>query len=427
MADPIPLRGQLFRPASLRARELAWQGSPTLAVGLPTSFTTLVSIGLAAVLIALLIFGSYPRRVDLRGVVLPATGLMVISAPSSGLISSTSVNEGDAVEQGTPIYTIQVDTDTKHGNVERLVSQVLSGERDMLAQQIERKVQISDEARTHLEKNIENLKAQRSQLDLQLATRVSFFRTLNNEYQLFTQLFERNQISRNEFNARQQAWMRSQLEVQDVESKRLRLVGELNDAEQQLSTVAEKNSSEIDALKSKIAEIDEKLTAGEARQEIVIRAPRNGIVTSITGQSGQMVRSGAPLLTIVPRDVSMEIDLLAPSNAIGFLEKDQHVWLRYSAFPYQKYGQFAGTVTEVGRAALNPDQVQALVPGTTKDAGPFYRVVVRPQSQSVNILGKNVSLPASMQVQAYVALEKRKLYEWILHPIQAIRLAAGPT
>ena len=67
----------------------------------------------------------------------------------------------------------------------------------------------------------------------------------------------------------------------------------------------------------------------------------------------EVVRSGAPLLTIVPRDVGMEIDLLVPSSAIGFLERDQLVWLRYSAFPYQKYGQFSGTIIDVGRAALS--------------------------------------------------------------------------
>jgi membrane fusion protein len=221
--------------------------------------------------------------------------------------------------------------------------------------------------------------------------------------------------------------MRSQLELQDVESRRLKLVGELNDAQQQLSTVTEKTTTEIDAVKSKISEIDEKLVAGKARHEIVIRAPGNGVVTSITGQLGQMIRSGTPLLTIVPRDVGMEVDLLAPSSAIGFLEKDQHVWLRYSGFPYQKYGQFAGTVVDVGRAALTPDQIQILVPGAPKEAGAFYRVVVRPERQFVNILGKDLSLPVSMQVQAYVVLDKRALYEWLLYPIRAIRLAASPT
>src|SRR4051812_14835807 len=165
MADSIPLRGQLFRSASLRARELAWQGRTTLALGPSTTFTTLASIGLAAALISLLIFGSYPRRVDLRGVVLPSTGLMVISAPSAGWISSLSVSEGDEVQQGTPIYTVQVGTDTKQGNVERLVSEVLLGERDMLAQQIQRKLQISGETREHLKRTIENVNAQIQQID----------------------------------------------------------------------------------------------------------------------------------------------------------------------------------------------------------------------------------------------------------------------
>lgn len=200
MASSSVSHGRLFRPASLRARELAWQGRASLSLGLPATFTSLASIGLAVALFALFVFGSYPRRVDLRGVVLPSAGLIGISAPSAGWISAVSAKEGDTVQKGAAIYTLQVGTDTKHGNVERRVSDVLSGERDTLQQQIERKTQLTQETREHLQRTVENLNAQIRQTDTQLGTRQAFFKATNQEYQLSTQLFERNQIARNDFS-----------------------------------------------------------------------------------------------------------------------------------------------------------------------------------------------------------------------------------
>ena len=82
MANVTASQRGLFRQQSLRARELAWQGRPALPLGLPAAFTTFASIALAAATAALVTFGSYARRVDLQGTVLPNTGLITISAPT---------------------------------------------------------------------------------------------------------------------------------------------------------------------------------------------------------------------------------------------------------------------------------------------------------------------------------------------------------
>jgi membrane fusion protein len=89
----------LFRPESLRARELAWQGRPALAVGVPVAFASFASMALAAATAALITFGSYARRVDMEGTVLPSTGLMAISSSSAGWIAALAVREGEAVEK----------------------------------------------------------------------------------------------------------------------------------------------------------------------------------------------------------------------------------------------------------------------------------------------------------------------------------------
>jgi membrane fusion protein len=132
------------------------------------------------------------------------------------------------------------------------------------------------------------------------------------------------------------------------------------------------------------------------------------------------------MLKIVPQHTSMQAELLAPSNAIGFVHEGERVLLRYSAFPYQKFGEYWGTVVTVSHAALSPDQVQGLLAGASpvNQTGPFYRVIVKPDSQVVNIYGEDHTLPASMQVQAYALLDQRPLYQWIFQPLYDIARAA---
>jgi multidrug efflux pump subunit AcrA (membrane-fusion protein) len=109
----------LFRPESFRDRELAWQGRPALSLGLPAAFTSLASVALAAATAALITFGGYSRRVDMEGAVLPSAGLMAISSPSPGWIAVLAVREGEAVEKGTLLYTLDLDTATKDGRTQQ--------------------------------------------------------------------------------------------------------------------------------------------------------------------------------------------------------------------------------------------------------------------------------------------------------------------
>jgi membrane fusion protein len=419
----------LFRRQSLQARGLAWEGQPTLSHGLPATYTTLASIVLIAAAAGLITFGSYARRVDLQGTVLPNTGLITISAPSSARIESLAVKEGEQVEQGAPLYSLDVDTATKDGGVQQAIANVLLNQREMLIQQLERKPRMTEETKKELSQKIGNLNAQIDQVDIQIKTQEVFFKTISDEYNLFRSLLDRRQASLNEFGSRQQAWMQSQSKLQELESNRIRLKAELNDARYQLANIAITSSDEIDALKFKITEVNEKLTTGEARRSIVIHAPSAGVVTAIVGHPGQQVGAGSPMLKIVPQHTSMQAQLLAPSSAIGLIHQGERVLLRYSAFPYQRFGEYGGTVVTVAHAALTSEEVQTLLSGASalNQSGPFYRVIVEPDSQLVKIYGKNRPLPASMQVQAFVLLDQRPLYQWILQPVYDVARAAHGT
>ena len=416
----------LFRPESLRAGELAWQGRPALALGTPAAFTSLASVTLALAIAALITFGSYARRVDMEGTVLPSAGLMAISSPSPSWIAALAVREGEAVEKGALLYTLDLDTATKDGSTQKQIINAQTAAREMLTQQINRKTRMSEETQRELRQKIENLKVQIDQLGGQLIMQQGFFKIITKEYNLFVGLVERRQASLNELDSRQQAWMQSQSKLQELENSKLRLKGELNDAQYQLATIAISTADEIDTLRTKILDIDEKLANSEAHRSIEIRAPETGVVTAIVGHPGQVVGAGSPMLKIVPEHATMHAELLAPSSAIGFIHEGERVLLRYSAFPYQKFGEYRGTVASVSQAALKPDEVESLRTGAPplKEKGPFYRVIVNPDSQFVKIYGEERALPASMQVQAYALLDRRPLYQWILDPLYDVGRAA---
>jgi membrane fusion protein len=431
------LQQGLFRPESLQARKLAWQGRPALTLGVPAAFASFASMVLAAAVAALITFGSYARRVDMEGTVLPSAGLMAISSPSAGWIAALAVQEGETVEKGNLLYTLDLDTATKDGRTQQQIIKTQTATREMLTQEVDRKTRMSEETRKQLRQKIENLKVQIDQFCGQITMHQGFFKTITKEYNLFLDLVARHQAALNEMQTRQQAWMQSQSKLQELESGKLRLLGELTDAQYQLATIAISTADEIDALKTRILDIDEKLANSEAHRSIEIRAPEAGIVTAIVGRPGQVVSTGSPMLKIVPQPAVMHAELLAPSSAIAFIHQGNRVLLRYSAFPYQKFGEYWGTVVTVSDAALTPEEVQNLLTGAhltkqgvpvggspTKETGPFYRVIVKPDTQLVSIYGEDRELPASMQVQAYALLDRRPLYQWILAPLYDIGRAA---
>ena len=381
-------------------------------------------MALALAIAALITFGSYARRVDMEGTVLPNAGVIAISSPSPGWIAALAVREGEAVEKGNLLYTLDVDTATKDGSMQQQVIDAQTAARDTLIQQIDRKIRMSEETQKELRQKIENRKVQIDQLGRHITMQQGFCKLIDEDYNLAVSLFGRHQVTRNEFNGRQQSWMLAHNKLQELESSKLRLQGELNDAQYEISTIAIKTADEIDALRTRIHDIDEKLANSEARRSIEIHAPEAGVVTAIVGLPGQVVATGAPMLKILPEHPTMHAELLAPSSAIGFIHAGGRVLLKYSAFPYQKFGAHWGTVASISQAALKPDEVESLRGKTVraatlpaKEAGPFYRVVVNPDSQFVKVYGAERKLPTSMQVSAYALLDERPLYQWLLAPL----------
>src|SRR5262249_31416827 len=214
-----------------------------------------------------------------------------------------------------------VDTATREGGAQQQIIEAQIGERDMLAQEIARKTRMNEEADKDLRQKIENLKVQINQAGDQITVQQGWVKRVSNDYNQFASLVERHLVSLNELSMRQQAWVQAVGRLQDLESTKLRLEGELKQAEYQRGTTAHTRSDEIDSLKSKVLEINQKLASSEAHRLIEIRAPNDGVITAILAHPGQAVGAGAPMLKIVPHHSPMQAELLAPSSAVGFVHE----------------------------------------------------------------------------------------------------------
>jgi membrane fusion protein len=136
----------------------------------------------------------------------------------------------------------------------------------------------------------------------------------------------------------------------------------------------------------------------------------------VLAEAGQSVSPASALATLLPQGAAMQVQLYAPSSAVGFVQPGQVVRLRYEAFPYQKYGQQPGRVVQVSRTPLSSAELGALAlsAGPSASAGnePLFRITVALEPPPTGI-----TLVAGMRLQADVWLDRRRLIEWLFEPL----------
>jgi membrane fusion protein len=393
-------------------------GEPTISLSPPIRLVSFSSCVLVVAMVAAVVFGSYARRTNLRGLMLPSSGLVKVSAPQSGAIRSSNVSNDQEVHAGDVLYVLDTDTTSSDGATQEKILASLRHQRDLLAKQIETKERLRASKNRDLREKVANLRAQVLQASVQVSVQSSFTDVLQRQFADFSSYVTKGITSVNELQVRQQAWMQAKSELENLRNNKLKLEAQLTDAEFQLRSNDPQTDADIDAVRKQILDIDQKVANSEASRSVEIRAPSDGYVTAIDGHVGQPVAANAPLLTIVPTSALLA-ELVAPSSAVGFIAPGERVLLRYDAFPYQKFGQYQGTVVGVSRAALTDEQIKSLPIEAQKMT--YYRVDVRPDDAYVNVYGREQPLRASMQVDAYVLLDRRRLYEWILEPLFSLR------
>jgi membrane fusion protein len=421
---------RLFRTEVITERQSQWLGTVKLAPRASFRLFTVLAILVAAAVIALLVFANFTRTARINGWLLPHEGVIRVYAPRPGVVGSLDVKEGSHVRAGDRLLTLSDELQSSAvGATQEQITQQLAQRRASLVEERSQQQLLLRQQQRALANRARALRAEEEQLqsDIQLLKeRVAIAARAEALHQ---EQYKEGFISEMRLQQVQAELIEQRARLGAAERARLVSVRERMTVEAELIDLPIKAAKETALLDRNIAQVEQERAEAEAKREIVVEAPHDGTVTAIQIVPGAKADPGAPLLSIVPPDMQLEAHLYGPSRAVGFVRPGQRVLLRYQAYPFQRFGHYEGVVTSVSRTALNPGELPQQLAGLTSLTGatagaaaePIYQITVKLASQTVKAYGSEVPLQAGMLLEADVALERRRLFEWVLDPLYAIK------
>ena len=128
-------------------------------------------------------------------------------------------------------------------------------------------------------------------------------------------------------------------------------------------------------------------------------APESGIVFNTKAQADGVLGGGETILTIVPQE-GLQAKIYVTNKDIGFVTLDQKANIRGDAFPFTRYGELKGEITNVGADALEPDLKQDYF---------RYPVTVKLDKSYLELKETKIPLRSGMAITANIKLRDKRL------------------
>ena len=409
---------QLFRQEAIDAQREKFLGEATIARPVPFWVFTLLAAGIAVLLVSVALWGQYQRRERVEGYLALDTGAARVLFPDAGRISDLLVKEGDEVKAGDPMAKVSLDRTTGTGaSTSEAVTVEMQNRRAMLEKDQERWRELGTQQVEQLRRRVKDLENEIVQLDREMKLQQTRVRAAKEEADRYKSLAGEKFVSEVMSKQKLNEVTDQEIKLQALRRQRSVIERELAAARLDEPAILLKAQAQVEQAARQISELQEGLAQAEAKRESVIRAPMTGVVTNIAVNRGQSVAADASFATVLPKGSGLHVELLVPTRAIGFLTKGQEVVLRYEAFPFERFGQYRGFVTDIGRNVWTPGERI----GTLTAKEPVYRVDVNLERQEVAALGQEFPLRPGMLVNADLLLERRTLLEWIFEPVLQLK------
>ena len=434
----------LFRPEILVAQSQSGMGSISLARPASSWIVAVTSLFIAAALILFGIFGSISKKARVAGITVASSGSLSVTAPNSGVLVQSLVSEGQVVHAGQVLFELSSERRDSKGELTALIDQQLTSQQNSLDE--ERRVRLSqhEEKKRSLEERLQNNAIEANQLAQETELEVGRQALAQQSLQNYQSLFASEYVSAAQLQEKQADLIDIQIKVSNLRRSKTQLDASRLALQSELASLTNSLVDELSQLQRTQASLQQQRVENRSRKSTFITAPEAGTVTTITYQAGQAVSSGQPLATLIPGSRAVckiapcpspadkiEVHLYAPSRTTGFVAKGQQVLIRYSAFPYQKFGLQKGIITDVSITPFAPSELpqnlastilgdaQQNNPGLSSGEG-LYRIKVALAKQSINLYGMSQALKPGMTLDADVILDRRKIWEWIAEPIFSV-------
>ncbi len=411
-----------------------------------------VVIGYLVVLLFFVGLGAWAAMANIasatvaRGVVSPEGSRKTIQHLEGGIITEILVDEGASVNAGDPLVVLQ-ETQArasfeelqhkKHlfaAKLARLLSEqasknevvypdwqlsaeqknsevgeILQAQRDLFAARLD----VHEGRKAIGRKRIDELREEISGLQALIKSKHKQLKSLDEELKANQQLVEKKLIPKPVYLKLDR--IRSEIEGEMAESvadvaRTRQTIGET-----ELQIVSEE-AKRLDDIVSKLADtraelatVNERLNAQrDILQRTIITAPVAGTIHNKKFHTmGGVIRSGQPILDIVPNEVELLIDVRVSPVDIDVVAVGQEAQVNFLAFTARNLPQIGGRVRSVSADSLLDEMT----------GESFYRAFVEVPPEEMEKLGKTLSIYPGMPAEVLIMTGERTMLQYLLDPL----------
>ncbi|WP_454889982.1 HlyD family secretion protein [Serratia quinivorans] len=421
----------MFRREAIENQKSRWRGRAILLPGIPAWLITGFCLSFVIAFVVFVIAGTYTRRINVTGEITTYPRAANVYSSVQGVVVRRFVNEGQIIKIGDPIYQIDVSKSTHSGVVS-------DNQRKDIEDQLERISDIISRIQSSKKNTLAMLKNQREQYTSAFKRSSEIIKRAEEGIRIMKENMEnyrhyqiKGLINKDQLTNQVALYYQQQNNLLGLSGQNEQNSLQITALESQIQTQAAEFDNQIYQMELQRYELQKELINTDAGGEIIVKALSAGRVDSLSVTVGQMVNIGDSLLQVIPQKIDhYYLVIWVPNDAIPYVSTGDQVNVRYEAFPSEKFGQFAGSVSIISKAPASPQEMltyQGAPKSALTTAVPYYKVIVRPEKQTIKYGGKRLSLENGMKAQGTLFLEKRKIYQWMLSPFYDMKHSAmGP-
>ena len=369
---------------------------------------------IVAALLALLYLGQYARRETVNGIVSTGLGPAKLYAPAIGTVVKRFVEEGDDVNEGDRLFVISTDRATVDTiSTQNAIKREIEQRRRTFRADLERHGVLKEIEVRNLRQSLAAGESQDTQITREIELAAARVDTAKLNLDRYRTLASEKYVVESFLIDKQQDLQTQTIQYESLIRQRDGIRKDNESLRNQLAGFATKKAMETAEIQRSLADANQLLADVESRREIIVTSLLSGRVTGLAVDKGSAVTTASVLLSVLPHGDNTDVQLFVPSRAIGFVKVGTQTALRFDAFPYQKFGQYRGTVTKVSTSALLRQEIPVSLAGNED----YYRVWALLDRPYVEAYGERIRVQSGMKVEADMLLEQRRVYEWLIEPL----------
>jgi len=422
----------LFRKEVNEHQQNHWAGKALLLAGWPVWVVTSLTALFLIALLSFLIFSNYTRRINVSGEVITQPHSINLFSPEQGVVTNLMVETGKTVKKGQPLYQIDVSRVTQAGNVSTTTLSAINKQRDQIDTIIN---QLQNNKRTTLDNLQQQLeqyeKAHKVSQDM-VASAQQGLDAMKQSMQNYGAYQRKGLINTDQLNNQRYLFYQQQTSFQSLNTQSIQESLQITNLRSELVTRAADFDNQISQYGVQRNDLARQQAEADAKRSMLITAPTDGKISSLSVTPGQMVNAGDSLAQLVPaKNSPFFLVAWLPNESVPYVKPGEEITIRYEAYPFEKYGQFPGRVESVSSAPVSEQELNSYSSAPKNPngtvSGPYYKVIVSLDKSQLNWHGETLNLSSGMKAESTMFLEKRPLYQWMLSPYYSMKKSVvGP-